>query len=333
MQLLFCWSLVTICQGSPALGETTIRSAWENSVPASAAFSLPDGRESPTLHLTRRIEDLPAPTDAIVLPSPAATIRTPVRDDKPFTLDYVFMGRAGMTDPATNIKFNQIGLDYRLTRPFFKTPAVFTFRPGAEIIFLSGPGGASPEIAEQLYKVAFDFQVDVPINEIVGVSLGITPGLWSDFIVIDGDDFRLPARVLATFRVSETLFAAAGVIYTDNIRRNILPGIGVIWDPNDRWHLEALYPRSRLVYRFNEDYSAYLVFERGGTTYNIRALAEDEDVEYRDLRLMLGAEIHRWTQADVFVEAGVTFDRKFRFDNQGAFNVGEAFILRVGTRF
>jgi hypothetical protein len=311
-----------VFQDSPVVGDSS-----------AGQVVLPRDTTGARRHTAYQMQDLPAPGDVLNLPTPMDfdRVSSPVYD-KPFTLDYVFMSRADVEGQNTSFLVNQVGFDYRLTRPFFRTQAALTFRPAAEIMFLSGPGG-SIELPEQLYKLAFDFQLDIPFNEALGLSLGITPGLWSDLIVIDNDDFRLPARILLTYRANESLFLAGGLIYTDNIRKNLLPGIGVIWDPNEKWHFELLYPRSRIVYRFNEDYSAYFVFERGGTTYNIRAYGEDEDFEYRDLRTMLGFEYDRLPRFDLFIELGVAFDRMFRFDNQGQYDLGEAFILRAGTRF
>jgi hypothetical protein len=284
-------------------------------------------------HTVYQLQDAPAPGEVLNLPAPRSNDRTASRIfDKPLTLDYIFLGPSSVQDPGTNVTMQQIGIDYRWTRPFFRTQAAFTFRPAAEIMFLAGPGGGI-DLPEQLYKIAFDLQLDIPINEFMGVSLGITPGLWSDLIVIDGADFRLPARALLTYRASDSLFLAGGVVYTDNYRRNVLPGIGVIWDPTPQWHLELLFPRSRLLYRWNEDLGVYFVFERGGTTYNIRALGSDEDFEYRDWRTMLGLEYDGFSRASLFVEVGAAFDRLFRLRNQGTFELEACFLLHVGTRF
>jgi hypothetical protein len=341
--------LTFFAQSTSSVGTTTLRSGVADrpaAVPSidvsqspvfrdssSGAIDLPRDSVGSRRHTVYQLQDLPAPADVLDLPEPRDFDRgsSPIYD-KPFTIDYIFMGPSSVQDPGTNVLISQVGIDWRLTRPFFRTQAAFTFRPAAEIMFLSGPGGGV-ELPEQLYKIAFDLQLDVPINEVLGVSVGLTPGLWSDLIVIDGADFRLPARALITYRANDSLFLAGGVIYTDNIRRNVLPGIGVIWDPTEKWHLELLIPRSRIVYRWTEDYSVYFVFERGGTTYNIRAYGEDEDFEYRDYRTMLGFEYNRIPRFNLFVEAGVAFDREFRFDNQGEFDVEECFLLRAGTRF
>lgn len=287
--------------------------------------------DRPLRHVARQIADFPVPGSPMPLPPPAQMARLEEARPKPFTVNYVFMPRSDVQGADEGVLYNEIGVDYLWARPLFSS-CVFLFRPSFDVVFFSGPAPV-PVLPGQVFKVAFDFQFDVPVNDTVGVSVGLTPGLWSDFVVLDGNDFRLPARALLTFRVNETLFLAAGVLYTDNIRRNLLPDFGVVWDPSNEWHVELLYPRSRVVYRFNESWNIYFVFERGGTTYNIRTLGEDEDMEYRDWRAMFGVEMSRWSAFDLFAEVGGAWDRKFRFDIQPTADVSDAFLLRVGVRF
>lgn len=335
-------SVALFGQANVPSGQTSVQHGWE--LPprpdsrlgidtSTSPFDVPAEPSRPLEHLVRSVVDqLPPPTEVTPLPAPSRFERLYQAENKPFTFDYVYMGKASVASPATSgVLFNTVAMDYRWTRPFFSTPAAFTFRPAAEIWFLSGPGGV--DLPEQLYKFAFDFQLDIPVNERWGVSVGITPGLWSDLIVVDKHSFRLPARALLTHRFSDTLFVAAGLVYTDNIRRNLLPAGGLIWDPTDKWHLELLYPRSRIVYRYSDIWSPYFAVERGGTTWNIRLNGQDSDMEYRDIRIMLGMDIGYWTKVNLFAEVGATVYRKFRFDYIPGMNINDAFILRVGARF
>lgn len=341
LTLLTLVGISTLSQAGGLPGQTTLDGgAWtENGNPPTNSgwpINDPFQRHEETLtrplrHVVRQLQDMPVPGSPLPLPAPAEFQRFQETRRKPLTIDYVFMPQSSVSGAQQGVTYNEIGADYVWARPFWAS-SVFLFRPAVDIVFLAGPA-PQPEVPEQLYKVAFDLQLDVPINETVGVSIGLTPGLWTDFIVVDGDDFRLPARALMTFRVNESLFLAAGVLYTDNIRRNVLPDIGVVWDPTSQWHLELLYPRSRVLYRFSEDWGVYFVFERGGTTYNIRTQGQDEDMEYRDWRAMFGVEVNRWSAFDLFVEVGGAWDRMFRFDIQPDADIGDAFLLRAGARF
>lgn len=336
IQMLLATLLVVLEVSIPAQatrlpGQTTLGSALPAAAGADPFQKSPESLDRPLVHVVRQFEDLPTPGSPLPLPATAEFERFMQSRPRPFSVDYVFMPRSDVSGAETGVVYNEIGFEYLWARPFWARTTVM-LRPSADIVFLSGPAPL-PDVPEQLYKVAVDLQLDVPVTETVGVSVGVTPGLWTDFVETDGDDFRLPARALLTFRVNDSLFLAGGVLYTDNIRRNVLPAVGVVWNPTNEWHLEVLYPRSRLVYRFNDDWSVYFVFERGGTTYNIRTNGQDEDMEYRDWRAMLGLEVSRWSGFDLFVEVGGAWERKFRFDIQPTADISDSFLLRVGGRF
>ena len=279
-------------------------------------------------------DELPCPPGHDDLPLPTARASIWGHDrNKPFTVDYIFLPRSDVDDPSTDMMMHEIGLTYMFRIPFGDR-WLFTFRPFFDIMFLSGPGGAAgPQVPEQLYKVAVDIQADFKINEVFGVMIGLTPGFWTDFNSVSGDDFRLPVRILGTARLNEQLYVAAGLLYTDNIRRNLLPTGGVIWDFADKWRLELMYPRSRIVYKFHEELQFYGVVERAGDTWNIRENGINEDFEYRDVRISIGAQVDVWERASFFVETGVAIARKLRFDVQPERDVSSSFVLRTGVKF
>jgi hypothetical protein len=280
--------------------------------------------------------DLPPPPIDQSLPRYERLARTDGRKTRPFTVDFMLFGRANVEGPSTNVKMLEVGGTYQHRIPLGDR-FLITIKPFADVLFLSGPVGDTPTLPEQLYKVGVDFQGDAQINEIFGVSVGVTPGFWTDFIRFTGDDFRIPARALLTAKVQDSLFVAGGVAYTDNIRRNVLPAFGVIWDPVERLRVELIYPRGRLIYFLHDEWQVYGVLERGGDTWNLRSPFAgsfiDEDFEYRDVRFLLGTQYDAWKYASVFLETGVSFARKFRFDFQPQADIEPAFVLRVGARF
>lgn len=274
------------------------------------------------------LQEVPVPPD--VLPLPHFYRAAGLTQERRFSVDYVFMGRAGVDAPATDVLMNQIATAYR-HEVRLADRYLLTLRPFYDMVFFSGPGGI--DIPDQVYTVAIELQGDIHINEQFGLSLGFTPGFWTDFVQVNEHDVRLPARVLGTARISENLVAAAGVEFTDNIRGNLLPAGGLLWRINDRTELELMYPRSRLVYYWHQALSFYLVAERISTTWHIRSVAGDEDFEYRDLHVLLGTQFEAWRRAGLFLEVGGTLNRRFRFDAQPDVGVDSTFMLRAGTRF
>lgn len=276
------------------------------------------------------------------LPLPAAEGTPHDFDDfgsacpKPFTVDYLFLGPAGLSVPSSNVKMSELGVNYAFHIPILGEKFLFTGRPLFDVLFLSGPGGPppAPVLPAQLYTLNMDMQLDYQFNEQWGLSVGITPGIWTDFVVISGRAFRIPTRILLTHKVSEKLFIAGGLLYTDNIYRNLLPGGGVIWMPDDRWRVEVVYPRARISYRVLDTWDVYALVERGGDTWGIRSFAsENELFQYRDLRWFLGTEFELMQRFNVFMEFGMTFTRLMRFQLQQDVDVNSAFAFHMGTRF
>lgn len=287
-------------------------------------------------HLTHRLEDLPPPESAPPLPRYRRMQASGPRP-KPFSVDHYFITRSNVDNANTSVAMSQLGVNYQARFPF-SDAFQLTLRPLFNVLFLSGPGGPY-DLPPQLYTVAVDVQGDIHINEWLGFSAGLTPGIWTDFDGWNSNTFRLPARLLATFRIQDDLFVAAGAIYTDNLQHNAFPAGGLIWDPSEKIRVELLFPRSRVVYKLQENWQVYGVLEGYGNTYSIRStiggVTYNEQFLYRDLRLMLGTQVDFFERVSLFAEMGAVMDRKMKFDTslQPTNTVDPGFIIRFGTRF
>jgi hypothetical protein len=338
-------ALVVMTGTTPALAQSPVRLGSPSNSPLETRFDDYDPLAEPDLklHTVRQVEELPLPPDDLPSPTFMRGLNRGTSQalsggrPKPFAVDAVFMGRAGVSGTDTSVAITQVGFNFQFRRVISDRFQI-TLRPLADIMFLSGPG-APIVLPEQLYKVALDTQYDFQFNEQWGLSLGLTPGLWTDFVYFSSNDYRMPARLLATYRYNEQFFFAAGLLYTDNIQRNLFPAGGVIWNVNEKFRIEALFPRSRAVYLVNDFWQVYFVVEGYGGTYSIRTNLNgylyNEEFLYRDLRVMLGTQVDYFQKASIFVEAGGVMDRKFKFDDslQSNYWVNPAFILRVGVRF
>lgn len=286
-------------------------------------------------HRTLQIGTLPPPTgEELPVPDFARLDQGPPASQfsRPLHVHYTLIGRAGVDGPATAVKMNQIGVNYQMR---FAGAGRFSWgvKPFFDVLFLSGPVSEDPILPAQLYKVGADVQADYAFNEQWGIAGGISPGFWTDFASLSGDDIRIPTRLMVTYRPMNNLRLVGGLIYTDNFRNNLLPFIGGSWDVTDRWTVELLGPRFRAIYKLHEELQFYGAFERGGDTYNLRTRGQDEDFEYRDFRVMLGTQVDIWQPASLFAEVGFAFDRRFRFEIQTERNINTAFVLRAGARF
>lgn len=318
--------------GLPQPGDNAIRQTgfWDS--PFSSRSD--SGRIDST---SRRYDEFAPPTTyGAELPLPASRQSGRRRGDdfavaRPFTIDYVFLARSPVDGPANALTMNEIGVNYQFKFPVGEKLRM-TVRPLFDVTFLSGPDGPYPTLPAQIYKLAVDAQADIQINETMGISFGITPGFWSDFKSFGSDDLRIPVRLLGSYKVSDDLYIAAGVEYTDNFYHNLYPAGGIIWKASDQVQLELLWPRSRIVYRMREQLQFYGVFERGGDTYHINEVGS-EMTQYRDWRIMVGSQLDFHERFAIFGEVGAAFDRLWRFDFQPQTGVGNSLVLRTGIRF
>lgn len=253
--------------------------------------------------------------------------------DRPTRLDYILLGRADVHSPAGgSVLMQELNVSHRFRTPFWDRASI-RVQPFFNVTFLNGPTAHDPVLPPQIYKLAADVELGFRWSESILLSVAVTPGIWSDFRGIDTDDFRLPARAIAAYKWSDGLYVSAGIIWTDNYYSNLLPTAGIIWDATDRWRLELVAPRGRIVYRLHEELQFYAGVEGGGDTYMIRTAGVPEKFQYRDYRLFTGSEIATWDRASVLLETGYVFNRRFRLQNQEDRNIDDGFFLRAGVRF
>ena len=152
--------------------------------------------------------------------------------------------------------------------------------------------------------------------------------------------FPLKGKAPARFDwVPQRLQILFGILYLNRQDVNWLPAGGVIWDPNDDVHLEMVFPRPRLAYRFTatglfEDW-VYLAGEFGGDTWSIRRGPDLFDmITYVDWRVYLGVERKRPGGAAHRLEIGYIFGRKVKFDSPTPdYTSDDTIMIRAGVDF
>ena len=251
--------------------------------------------------------------------------------DRPFRADYTLLGRSGVKAPdGGSVLMQEFSGRWQLRAPLGSS-ASLRLQPFANIMFLNGPQDTALQLPGHLFKFAVDTELDYRAGENWLLSAAVTPGFWTDLKALPG--FRLPARVLAAYRVHEGLYFGGGVIYTANYYHNLLPTIGLLWDVSDRLRLELVAPRGRVVYTLHDDLQFYAAVEGGGDTYLIRSYGENVKLQYRDYRFLVGAEFAAFRRASFLLEAGYAFNRRIRIENQDDRNLDPGLFARFGARF
>jgi hypothetical protein len=206
---------------------------------------------------------------------------------------------------------------------------------GFDATTLDGPSTlALPPV---VYDAYLDFMWLPKLSERWMGILAVTPGVYSDFDGLQSDAYRTKAKALLRYDwIPGRVQLIAGALYLNRFTFNWLPAGGVIWDPNDDVHLEIVFPRPKLAYRFtatalHEDW-AYVAGEFGGDTYSIRSGAETWDmIEIVDWRVFAGVERKRPGGGSLRVEAGYVFSRTIEFKSGlPDFAPGNTVMVRAG---
>jgi len=173
----------------------------------------------------------------------------------------------------------------------------------------------------------------------------VSPGIYSDFVDINGSDFNAPIIAGFSYAVSENflLFLQLSV----DTRRDIpiVGGPGFRWQINRQWALSILVPRPRVEFRPNDAWMFYAGAELVGGAFQLSAehgsrrgdsQFNDVNMTYREIRAGVGAI---WNVGHGFrLEAagGWVIDRRFVVDERGRQWNGEGAPyarLQLGYRY
>jgi len=210
--------------------------------------------------------------------------------------------------------------------------------PNYGMHFLSGPD--QTDIPGTLYNASLSVGYRTQLSERWGINVAVSPGIYSDFEIDNGDAIRIQGRGLASYTFSPATQVMFGVVYLDREDIQILPAAGLVHSFYDDLRLELVFPKPRLVARLFQpvsgpEYWGYIGGELGGGSWAIEREDGSADViTYRDLRLITGVEIKRSKQKLVFFEVGFLFNREFEFESGiGDFDAPETVMLRAGAAF
>lgn len=219
--------------------------------------------------------------------------------------------------------------------------AIFSATP--EFNYRGWGGPNSPDLPENVYRWASDFEIATPANNPWSIQLGFTPAIVTDtHNSLDRDSFNFDGRGVLFFRASQELTIALGATYWNRVNNYILPYAGVIWTPNERWELRLLYPKSQISYFLGPmTGAAGGAWLYGGVEYHIEAYqigltgtdGDAEKIELRDYRATVGIRTEN-NGITTFVEGGYVFARNVSFlHGTPGYTIDPGFIGRVGIRF
>lgn len=151
--------------------------------------------------------------------------------------------------------------------------------------------------------------------------------------------FNFDGRAIAMYRASPNWSFVGGIAFWDRVDLLVVPHVGVIWTPNDRWEIRALFPKSRASYYLGHwrdtDFWVY-----GEAEYHVEAWQDSvhklniqDRIQIEDQRLSLGL---RWDHGrySTFVDGGYVFNRHAKFAGSlPGFDIGDMGMIRAGIRY
>ena len=188
-----------------------------------------------------------------------------------------------------------------------------------------------------LHRVAIDMQGSYRLNDKLTLGLMVSPGLSSDFKVITSSDMRIPVGLSANYHVSPRVTLMGGFMYViGNSELPLLPIIGAMYQPSERWNFALAFPRTGVMFKPNKATEYYLGAEFSAGEYQLHDSALKADiVSYRDFRAIAGAKWALTPVVELGVAGGYSFSRKFVFrdSSRDDIDVNGAPFGRVELKF
>jgi hypothetical protein len=255
-------------------------------------------------------------------------IPTPKRLQQ-LAFDYTFIPGDGGDDLQIN-DFNLRG-----TFAFFpfggQTPLLIT--PGFGLHLWHGPS-PGPDLPNQVYDFTLDFNIKPKFGEHVALDLGVTPGFFTDFDGMDSDAFRIQGRAVAIVTPNNRFQIVGGIVYYDRLDVKLLPVAGVVWTPNQDTRFELVFPRPKLSTRLtnvgNTEWWWYVAGEYGGGTWSAVVDGTRQQVDYGDIRFLLGLDWANYQGPRGMVEIGYAVDRELQFETLPTTELDSSFLFRAG---
>jgi hypothetical protein len=208
--------------------------------------------------------------------------------------------------------------------------------PGLGMHLWSGPRDLN--LPARVYDAYVDFlwrPIDGPRS---GLALGFTPGLYGDFVNLNGHTLQFTGWILGNYRFHTAWNAVGGLAYVRQLRSHWLPIGGIVWTPSEYTRVELLIPKPRVVQRFRSDeYGSafwYLAGQLGGGAWAVADTPTTNVlVSYSDLRLLVGLESFHISGWEWNVEAGYVFSRHLAVDGSAAFAPHGTALVQASLAF
>lgn len=207
--------------------------------------------------------------------------------------------------------------------------------PGLGFHLWSGPEVL--DLPPRVYDLYVDLSWRMISREQSGVTVGVTPGYYGDFVRLDSKAFQFTGWLMGDWTLNDRWTLLGGLAYVRQLKSNLLPIGGAIWRPNDDIRVDLVFPRPRVARRLalteSQETWGYVSGVFGGGGWAVDAGDENVLVQYSDLRLCLGVE---WLRADggsTQLELGYVFSRDISVDQFSLVAPDGTALVQLSTNF
>ncbi len=202
--------------------------------------------------------------------------------------------------------------------PTIRSPLIIT--PGYAVYYLDGPEVI--DVPPRVYDAAVEFRWMAQLLPRLGAEVAVKPGHYSDYEQGSDEAVRVTGHTGAMFTWNDRTKAVAGVAYLDRDDIDWLPIGGLILTPRDEWKLELVFPQPKIARRLYWSAAAapniedwlYVSGEFGTNVWAVRrASGLDDELTYRDVRLLVGVERISIGGLDGKFEVGYVFGRRLHY--------------------
>ncbi|MBM3847503.1 MAG: hypothetical protein FJ405_14625 [Verrucomicrobia bacterium] len=201
-------------------------------------------------------------------------------------------------------------------------PVEWTVGPGFQRFSFSRPDGAPIPSALHAYHAILGAQWR--FSEAWTGRIELQPGVYSDMEDINSGDLNVPALAGLIWRVRDNLLAVAQLSIDARRDTPAIGGIGMRWGFAPDLTLSLMVPRPQIEFRPDEKSMFFAGASLQGRTFRVaedfgtrigRPELNDQDVEYREIRLGAGWRRQLVEGLSFQVEGGWSVDRRFLYDD------------------
>lgn len=320
-----------------------------NQQPATPTYSAPYEEPQP---------NQPAPSFTMPFQNPQPYMTAPppgvstwgTNGPQPYRLGYSLWGDLGfLPGRPTNLLLDdsdfsvfELNMGLNHTIPTWWSPWLFSLEHQFNYRSWSGP---TLDLPGGVYRLGWDMRFETPLNSQFApfaMTLAFNPSINSDFDQqLSRQAYNFDGRGVLFWQADPHLMFALGAGFWDRVQDRVIPYVGFVWLPDDRWEFRIMWPQGRIQYycgnHMGEDVWLYVSSEYHIESYQISTTsvaAGRDQIELEDYRIMIGLRKSS-PMVSGFIEGGWVFGRKvdFRSDSINDFSISSGFIGRIGVKF